>query len=397
MAPLRSAGVDLTGAEVIDDHCHAFRVEDLLALDPAGFETRLTLMGMCFVSSRQSQAELWGTVQSHTDSTVYSMAARRWLAERLGCEPEAEAVEEARHAALSADPAGYIRSLLADEGHVGLITDEGFPLPKIPSEDFAATTSTPVHRVARIEVFIAERLSTARDFDELQEGFEADLDDAAADPRTIAFKSIIAYRTGLDVEASSHDEAAAAFERWREDGFAESREHSKPVRDYLLERALASAKRHDRAMHIHCGDGDPDVLFGQARPADLYPLLTRHLDQPVVLVHAGHPWSHEAAYIGSLLPSVYVDLSVVIPWASSGIDQLLTALIGMVPATKLLYGSDEASEPEVFWLSARMARAALERVLSDAVDRDYLTRPQAEGIGQGILAGNTRRLHGISG
>ena len=70
-------------------------------------------------------------------------------------------------------------------------------------------------------------------------------------------------------------------------------------------------------------------------------------------------------------------------------------LLGVVPAGKILYGSDEASEPEVFWLSARMAREALERVLGRAVERDYLTAPQAAEIGRGVLAGNTARLHGI--
>ena len=104
-----------------------------------------------------------------------------------------------------------------------------------------------------------------------------------------------------------------------------------------------------------------------------------------------------AAYIASLLPNVHVDLSVLVPWASSAIEPLLEILLGMVPASKLLYASDQASEPEVFWLSARLARRALERVLDGLVDRDYLTAPEAGDIGLGILAGNSRRLHGIAG
>jgi len=33
--------IDLADAEVVDDHLHAFRTRELLALDPAEFETRL--------------------------------------------------------------------------------------------------------------------------------------------------------------------------------------------------------------------------------------------------------------------------------------------------------------------------------------------------------------------
>ena len=35
--------------------------------------------------------------------------------------------------------------------------------------------------------------------------------------------------------------------------------------------------------------------------------------------------------------------------------------------------------------------------IRDSVDRDYLTAPEAGDIGRGILAGNSRRLHGIAG
>ena len=36
-------------------------------------------------------------------------------------------------------------------------------------------------------------------------------------------------------------------------------------------------------------------------------------------------------------------------------------------------------------------------VLSGLVDRDYLTEREATDFGYGILAGNSRRLHGIAG
>jgi len=392
--------IDLADAEVVDDHLHAFRTRELLALDPAEFETRLTLMGMCFMSSSHTSAggdpALWEQAKRLTGSTVFSLAARRWLAERLGCEPTGEAVSDARHAAIRADPTGYVRGLLDDERITGLITDEGFPLPSIPSAEFEAEAGgVPVHRVVRIEPIIDDLRQRAASFAELEEAFEAALDQAADDGRTVAYKSIIAYRTGLDVEPVTASEAAAAFDRWRADGWSESREHAKPVRDRLLDRTLDVARRRDLVMHIHCGDGDPDIVLARARPHDLYPFLARHLDQPIVLIHAGHPWSQVAGYIASLLPNVYVDLSVLLPWAASAVDQLLDGLLGMVPAAKLLYASDQASEPEVLWISARMARASLERVLGDAVDRDFLTADEATSIGHGILAGNTRRLHGL--
>jgi predicted TIM-barrel fold metal-dependent hydrolase len=158
---------------------------------------------------------------------------------------------------------------------------------------------------------------------------------------------------------------------------------------------LRAAKRHGIVMHLHVGGGDPDIVLAHVRPQDVFGLLHDHMDQPIILIHGGYPWMGEAAYIASILPFVYLDLSEFLPWDTLGIDRELEMLLGVVPTGKILYGSDEASEPEVFWLSARMAREALERVLERSVERDYLTVPQAEGIGRGILAANTARLHGI--
>ncbi len=47
------------------------------------------------------------------------------------------------------------------------------------------------------------------------------------------------------------------------------------------------------------------------------------------------------------------------------------------------------------WISAIMAREALERVLGNAVERRWMTAEQAVRIGRGVLATNCERLHGL--
>ena len=73
----------------------------------------------------------------------------------------------------------------------------------------------------------------------------------------------------------------------------------------------------------------------------------------------------------------------------------MEVLLGAASPAKVLYGSDEASEPEVIWLSAQLGREALGRVLGRAVKNAWLTEAEANRIGEGVLAGNARRLHGI--
>lgn len=387
--------VDLSGAEVVDDHCHPYRIEDLLRRDPMGLEARCTFLGTGLASSGRGSPERWAEADRLTDSAVFALALRRWLAAFLGCEPTKAAVAAARAAAFRADPAGYTKRLLEDQRVRAVLADDGYPQPTVPVAEFEAAIGVPAYRVARIEPWIVAHREEG--FDALVAGLEAELEAAGADPRCVAFKSVIAYRTGLDVGPVTEAEARRSFERWRADGWRETREHAKPVRDFLLRRALELARRLDRPVHVHCGGGDPDIKLSHARPQDLFPLLLDHPDQPIVLVHAGYPWVAEAGYVASVLPHVYLDLSELVPWGWSEVDRALETLLGMVPTAKLLYGSDQASEPEVFWVSARLAREALARTLSALVDRDHLTLDQAEQVGRQVLAGNARRLHGIGG
>jgi uncharacterized protein len=390
-----TTAVDLTDSEVLDNHCHGFLLQHLLTLDPAHWEDRLTMMGMCFASSGGSDPQLAAQVARLSGSTVFALTARRWLAGRLGVSAEPEELAAARHRALAADPLGYVAGLMAEQHIANVIADDGYPQPTISRSEFEANLGVCVHRVARIEPWIVELQANAPAFDDFEAGFEKRLEEAAADPHLVGFKSVIAYRTGLDVTDPSREEAAGAYEKWKAAGWPKDRGPGKSVRDRLLRATLAVAKRHDKVMHIHCGGGDPDIVLTHVKPQDIFPLLHEHMDQPIVLIHSGYPWLAEAAYIASILPFVYLDLSEFLPWASLGIDGALETLLGVAPAGKILYGSDEASEPEIFWISARMTRAALQRVLNLAVQRDHLTVKEAERLGRGIMAENSKALHGI--
>ena len=388
--------VDLSAAPVIDVHCHPWRNEELLAQDPLGFEDRITMTGMCLISSGLADAEMGRHVGLLTESTPLVLTMRRRLAEHLGCEATREAVAKARHRSLMADPVAHNRRLWATGDVAGLVYDEGYPQPTIPRDDFAADSGATVHRVGRIEPWIVALRETADSFHELEDAFVAELERAAADPELVAFKSVIAYRTGLDVNEPAPDSyCEREYELWRSSSWAETREHAKTVRDRLLHRTAEVARRHDRPVHIHCGGGDPAIVLAHARPQDLFPFLGRHADQPIVLIHSGWPWLEEGAFVASVLPQVYLDLSITVPWGSLAIDQKLEVVLGVAPPAKVLYGSDEASEPEVIWLSAQLGREALGRVLGTAVARAWLSEREAQSIGEGVLAGNARRLHGI--
>ncbi len=383
----------LEGTSVADVHCHGWRSDEIAAAPQRGFLDRITMLGMCLMSSGLEDERHTEILELTTDTSPIAVAMADRLAAVLGCEPTRDGLAAARTRALS-DHRAYLRRLWADAGVADLIMDDGYPLPQIDGRALGAEVGLTVHRVCRIEPVITDVRAAVGSYAELEDAFTAELEAAVADG-SIAFKSVIAYRTGLDVCEWSASEREAAFSAWRADGWRENREHAKPVRDGLLRRALAVARNAGIPVHIHCGGGDPSIVFAHARPSDLFPLLSAHMDQPIVLIHSGWPWVDEGAFVASILPHVYLDTSLSTPWASLAIDSRLEILLGIAPPAKVMYGSDEASEPEVVWLSALLAREALGRVLETGIARRQLNRDAARRIGAGVLGGNARRLHGL--
>jgi predicted TIM-barrel fold metal-dependent hydrolase len=275
-----------------------------------------------------------------------------------------------------------------------MVVDDGYPLPRVDPHEMARDAGMTVHHVVRIEPIIADVRERAHTFAELEDAFSARLEASLAG-EAVAIKSVIAYRTGLDVMEWPRAEVESAYGRWREAGFPETRELAKPVRDALLHRTAEIGQRAERPLHIHCGGGDPSVVLAYARPKDLFGFLDHHRAYPIVLIHGGWPWLEEGAYVASILPRVYLDTSINTAWASLIMDQKLEAILGIAPTAKVMYGSDESTEPELAWISAVMAREALERVLGAAVDRRWMTVGDAERVGRGVLATNCERLHGL--
>ena len=49
--------------------------------------------------------------------------------------------------------------------------------------------------------------------------------------------------------------------------------------------------------------------------------------------------------MAQILPRVYLELSITMPWSSLALDGLLELLLGVAPTNKVLYGSDESTDP----------------------------------------------------
>jgi uncharacterized protein len=371
--------VDLSGISVVDGHGHP------LLRDPGdvAIGTFLDL----FSEGRT------GTMREHVIHTGYARRALRAMAGRLGVDATPEAVLEGRRRAPDTARAEFAGAEIA-----ALLVDTGYPPDGgMPLDEMRRLLGCAVHEVFRIET-CAERLLIARlPYDEFIEAFRRALLEAATG--CVAFKTIVAYRTGLAVRAWGDDECRASYARSLAAIPREGRPRlaDKPLLDRLVETTLDVARETGRPIQVHSGFGDSDIDLLGANPLHLRPIL----EDPrwgmirLVLLHMAYPYTREAAFMTAVWPQVHLDLSLALPFLGAGAVSPLIEILSMAPSSKLMYGSDVSALPELFALSAEWGRAALGEALGWLVEHDGLEPAEAARIGRAILSDNARTLYGL--
>ncbi len=82
-------------------------------------------------------------------------------------------------------------------------------------EQFEELLTVPMRRVARIEPRFQTAVDESSSFDDFVARFDQSLDDAAKKQRVIAFKSVIAYRSGLHIERPTDERGRGRTTRRR--------------------------------------------------------------------------------------------------------------------------------------------------------------------------------------
>jgi uncharacterized protein len=275
----------------------------------------------------------------HIATGVTYRRAVRELAGLFGVEPTEEAVHEYR---LAMEPREYAGRLLGATNTEVLLLDDGYPPTDVGTswEELAAWVGVPARPVLRLETHALEDVGNAR-----AQGYAA-------------LKTIAAYRGGLDRVA---EHVVGALESNEASG------------DPL-------------PVQVHCGFGDSDLHLWRSDPSYLKPLVERFRETLFVLLHC-YPYVREAGWLAHVYGNVWFDLSLTIPHVSQPAQAIREAL-ELAPVSKLLYASDAARTPELYFLAARWWRLALAEVLPE-----LLPEEEVEQAARLILRDNARALY----
>jgi predicted TIM-barrel fold metal-dependent hydrolase len=270
---------------------------------------------------------------------------------------------------LATDPSDYASALLRATNTELLLIDDGYPPPG------EGTTWEELGRLADCEarpVLRIERLAEEVGAQGL-ERLRARVSRARADGY-VALKTIAAYRGGLDFDSLEPSVRTDRVEGAR--------------LKYVIPAALEANEETGDPLpvQVHAGFGDSDLFLPRVQPGYLKPLIERFHATPFVLLHC-YPFVRQAGWLAHVYGNVYFDLSLTIPHVARPAEAVREAL-ELAPVSKLLYASDAARTPELYYLAAKWWREALATVLPELLDED-----DAREAARRILHANARELY----
>lgn len=373
--------MDLAGIPIVDHHSHPV-LADPWNIDEDRFAS-------LFTEGAEAEA-----IRRHAPQTAFYRRSVRLLGEALGCEPTARAILEARR---RRSPREYLGDLFRRERISMLLVDFGYPPDALTPVEMEDLLPCAVRPILRLETLVEELILEGEGFDAFLATYLERLEKARGE--VSAFKSIIAYRSGLAIREASRAEAEAAYDGARREAQREGRLRiaAKPLLDHLLLLAWEKARDLGIPLQLHTGFGDADIDLLTANPALLRPLLVqeRFSSAKVVLLHASYPYFREACHLVNLYGNIYMDLSLAIPLVQAGSIPMTAEILGSVPTTKVLYGSDLGSIPEFYWLGARYGRSVVGEALEDLVGKDIWTEAEALEVAGRVLHRNAEALYGL--
>jgi hypothetical protein len=374
--------VDLNATALIDNHCHPVLREQ--QMQPLEFRSYF------------SEATHPDFAQRHISESVYYLWLLRQLADFYHCQPIEDEIIAVRN---SMDAIDMLTRLLQDAGIETLILDIGHPDPALclSPQEVAALGVCQCVKMLRLETLMQQLVCEYDDFAAVEYHFMQALTDIRGHGYC-ALKSIVAYRTGLDIQRWSKDEAVRSFHEARAAFSAQGtlRLAHKPLIDYLLHCALQSACEQQIPVQFHTGYGDHDTDLRQGNPLHLRTIFEDVAYQTLqsVLLHESYPYTRQGAYLAALYPQVYFDLSYMIPFVDRNEMLAFTRqALSIAPASKLMYSSDGIHVPEMYWASARRVRSVVAQVFQEFVQADELDVEHAMRLSQLVLHDTAAELY----
>ena len=373
--------LDLDAIPIVDNHCHSLLRRQ--PQDDDAFRIHLT------------ESTFPEIARDHIPTSLAYHLAIREMAVLLDCEPTPDAV----HAARRDRGVEWLTREVVERGRFKTwLIDTGYGADTTYSlDELRELAPCRLEEVLRLEPLIEKLILEAETFDGFLDAYRASLA-GLRERGIVGMKSVIAYRTGLHVREVERGDAADAYRTARAAGQRDGRLRieSKPLLDFLIVIAVEESASQGVPIQFHTGLGDPDLDLTLVDPAALRILFAdRFRAAPIVLLHTGYPYIRSLAYLAAMFPNVYADMGETILFAPGEATEIYRELIGLAPASKLLFSTDASLVPELYWIGARIGRRALGRVLDEHIADGAIDESTALDWAERMLWRNSEAVYSL--
>lgn len=381
--------LDFTNVPVIDTHAHPF-------MPSREKEDYAHHYAMC----------IYKGLENYQYQTSYHMAIHEL--KRLFQLPEDTPQEEViriRQERAKSDYKKFVKFLYEDAGIVAMISDFGYPivgvgLTKEELQTFYHATDgiCQVYDMIRIETTCDRYLYyEGMKFQDMINAFDQYVENHINKRKTICIKSVVGYYTGLKWEPVTREEAEKNFIQCYR-GCFDIKRRDKQFRDYMVYHGIELCVQYGLHFQIHTGAGDaPKCDMRLINPNDLYDLVNTKLAKKVhfIVVHAGFPYSYEAAMLAACYPHVYTDISSTQNYAGRAQEEVFRHVLDVCPHNKIMFGADGGGLVDSSWYAACYFKKYMADILNEYVEKGYFTESYAQEVGEMILYKNAKRIYGI--
>lgn len=363
-------------------------------------------------------SEAHGDALAAAPQSLAHIRAVKQLSQALGCSPTWEAVSAAIKQRRVEGYDDWVRTCL--NGIALVLVDDGLDAVEHaePWHYFDDFTGGHSRRIVRIEVTAARLIEDAsitfhdaKDaFTAVTGRFEREMETSVTDREVAGFKSVICYRTSLAIpQEKDSDEALRVFtdihrhiraNQMNNAGQTFTRVAHTGLNEYFVhivaEVIRGSRQLPRKPIQFHTGLGDNDITLTSASPSHMQPFIRAYPTVPIVLLHAGYPFTRELGYLAAMYSNVYADIGEVFPFLSrDGQEGVIRQILELCPHSKIMWSTDGHWFPETYFIAVQQVREVLSTVLPDYVRKGDLTAAQAVELVENIFFNNANRAYGL--
>jgi len=208
----------------------------------------------------------------------------------------------------------------------------------------------------------------------------------------VCMKNSLAYFRTLDFEDINYADAVRIYNKSTPLDIKEK----KQLEDFMFHHIIKQSIKLDLPIQIHTGTtSGNNNLHDWGEPMKLLNLFLKYPKARFILFHGGYPWTSEYVAIGKNFSNVYLDFVWVPQLSTTMAIRVLHEMLDMVPYNKIMWGGDVGNITDAVG-SLELGKEIVATVLSERVEKGWMTEELAFEIARSIFHDNAIELFGLS-